>query len=61
VCFAAQLPHGLDEEEHAAHPGMAVRQAAAVGVGGQGAADAQLAVLDERSPSTLLAEPERFE
>ena len=48
VGLAAQLLDRLDEQEHAAHAGVAGRQPAAVGVGRQRAADAQLAVLDER-------------
>ena len=42
-------------------PGMAVREAAAVGVGRQRAAEAQLAVVDERAAFALLAEAERLE
>ena len=61
VRLAAQLPRRLDEQEHAAHAGVAVRQAAAVGVGGQRAAEAQLAVGDERAAFALLAEAERLE
>ena len=40
---------------------MAVRQAAAVGVGGERAVEAHTAVGDERSALTLLAEAEPFE
>ena len=42
-------------------PGMAGREPAAVGVRRQRAADAQLAVLDERAALALAAEPERLE
>src|SRR5689334_9717016 len=59
--LAAELPHGLDEQEHAAHARVAARQTAAVGVRGQRATDAQLAVLDERTALALLAEPEGLE
>ena len=61
VRLAAELARGFDEQEHAAHAGVAVREAAAVGVGGQRAAEAQLAVGDERAALALLAEAERLE
>ena len=61
VGLAAQLPDGLHEQEHAAHAGVAVREAAAVGVGGQRAAEAHAAVGDERAAFALLAEAEPLE
>ena len=61
VRLAAQLPCRLHEQEHAAHAGVAVREAAAVGVRRQRAAEPQLAVVDERAALTPLAEAERLE
>ncbi len=59
--LAPQLTGRLDEQEHAAHAGMAMGQAAAVGVGGKRAAEPELAVLDERAAFAGPAEAERLE
>ena len=58
AAFAAQLAHRLDDEEHAPHPGVTRREAAAVGVGREPAADLEATVLDEGTALTLGAEPE---
>lgn len=58
---AAQLLGRLDQQEQSAHAGMTRRQATAVGVGGQLAAQSQPAVGDERSTVTFGAEPEVLE
>ena len=60
VRLAAELAGRLHEQEHAAHAGMAVREAAAVGVRGQRAVEAHAAVVDERAAFALLAEAERL-
>src|SRR5580692_3608936 len=56
--FAPKLLDRFDEEEDAAHPGLARGEPAPIGVGGQGTANSELAVLDERPTLTLRAEPE---
>ena len=59
--LAPQLAGGFHEQEHAAHAGMAVREAAAVGVRGQRAVEPHAAVGDERPAFALLAEAEPLE
>src|SRR4029079_2618204 len=61
VRLAPKLARRLDEQEHAAHAGMAVRQPAAVGVRRQRSPEAELAVLDEGAAFARLAEPERLD
>src|SRR5207253_2140996 len=58
---APELLGRLDQKEDAAHPRVAGGEPAAVSVGGNGAADAELAVLHERTTFALLAEPESLE
>ena len=55
-CFTASTMRNMP-----AHARVAGREPAAVGVGGQRAADAELAVLDERAALAAAAEPERLE
>src|SRR2546423_922782 len=59
--LAAQLPHGLDHEEDAAHAGVVRREAAAVGIDRQRAAEPDAAAGTEGAPLARLAEPERLE
>ena len=59
--LAAQLFRRLDDEEQAALTGVARREPTAVGVGGEGSAEAQLAVGDERAALALGAEAEVLE
>ncbi len=54
--LAPELTGRFDEQEHAAHARVAVREAAAVGVRRERAAEAELAVLDERTAFAGLAE-----
>src|SRR5438045_9449279 len=49
AAFAAQLPHHLDQEEQAVHPGVTVREAATIGVDRQAAAGRDAAAGDELS------------
>ncbi len=60
VRLTPELTHGFDEQEHAAHARVAVREAAAVGVRRERAADAHLSVRDERPAFAALAEAERL-
>ena len=59
--LAAELADGFDDEEHAAHPRMAGREPAAVGVRRQRAVERESSVLDERAALPLRAEPEVLE
>ncbi len=61
VGLAAELADGLHEQEHAPHAGMAMRQAAAVGVGWQSSVETHPSVGDERATFALRAEAEPFE
>src|SRR5688500_2544663 len=61
TALVAQRLGRLDQQEHAALSGMTRRQTAAVGIGGERATDAQLAVFDERATLARLAEPETLE
>ncbi len=61
AAFAAQLPHRLDQQEQAVHAGVAIGQAAAVGVDRQAAAGRDAAALDEAPAFALRAEAEIFE
>src|SRR5205085_2147885 len=49
VRLAAQLARRFDEQEHPAHSGVTVREAAAVGIGGQRAVESHATVGDERA------------
>ena len=59
--LASELPHGLDDEEHAVHAGVGVGEATAVGVRRQRTPGAELAVLDEAPALTLGAEAQVLE
>src|SRR5205085_10623689 len=59
--LTAQLTYGLDDEEDPAHPGVARRQPAAVGVERQLAAPLQVALGDERAAFATLAEADTLE
>src|SRR6059058_4783390 len=61
LSLAAQLPHGLDHEEDAAHAGVVRREAAAVGIDRQRAAEPDAAAGTEGAALARLAEPERLE
>src|ERR1043166_7972746 len=61
AAFAAQLPHGLDQQEQAVHAGMAIREAAAIRVDREFAAGRDAAARDKRAALPLCAEAEVFE
>src|SRR4051812_34833649 len=61
AALAAQLPRRLDEQEDAAHAGMARAEAAAVGVQRELVAERQRAALHESAALALGAEAEVFE
>src|SRR5262245_1221551 len=58
AALAAQLPHGLDQQEQAVHAGVAVGEAAAVGVDGEAALGPDPPALDEGAALALPAEAE---
>src|SRR5713101_1504618 len=59
--IAAQLPHRLDQEEEPVHAGMAIGEAAAIGVDREPAARGDMSVFDKAAALTLRAKPEVFE
>jgi hypothetical protein len=59
--LAAQLPHGLHDEEHPSHAGVAGGQPATVGVRRQRPVEPQPPALHERAALALRAEAEVFE
>src|ERR1700730_6169411 len=61
AALAAELTCGFDEKEDAPHPGMAMRQTPAVGVGRKAAGETQRTVGHEWTALPLLAEAEAFD
>src|SRR5437763_14145752 len=61
AAFAAQLPHRLDQQKEAVHPGVTVREAATIRVDRQPAAGRDTPARYERSALALRAEAEIFE
>src|SRR5437762_14091733 len=61
AAFAAQLPHRLDQQKEAVHPGVTVREAAAIGVDRQCAAGRDTPARYELAALALRAEAEIFE
>src|SRR5207253_10094544 len=61
AAFAAQLPHRLDQQKEAVHPGVTVREAATIRVDRQAAAGRDTPARYDRSALTLRAETEIFE
>ena len=61
AAFAAQLAHRLDQQEQAVHAGVAIGQAAAIGVDRQLAAGGDPAALDKPAALAFRAEAEIFQ
>src|SRR5439155_11941338 len=61
VAVAAQLPHRLYEEEEPVHAGMAIGEAAAIGIDRQPTAGGDMPAVDKASAVALRAKPEVLE